>query len=282
MTSVRRQEERLKAWSSFRDVAHATRSLAAAQVIRWSGHLERASAHLARVAAVEAEVATWSELPGSRRPGPCALIALGTDLGLCGRLNQVVAEAALAVIREHEVATLIVVGARLDEVLPPELTRVVEPTPSSVAAAADLSERLERRLGGLGLFGRLCVVGSAGVGSGGNPEVVTAWEPALAAQVPLRRPRPARFTAPPLARARAEALLGHARLFQSLCAAAHTEASVRLVRMTRAHESAERRIGEQERELRKVRQESITQDMLEVLSGSGRGGLARSEGSAGA
>lgn len=268
MTGIRRLEQRLEAWSSFRDVAHATRSLAAAQALRWSGHLERASAHLASVQAVEGEVSSWSDRAGPRPPRACAVVALGTDLGLCGRLNQLVAEAVLTTTREQEVSTLIVVGSRLDDVLPQELARVVEPSPSSAVAAADLTERLETRLARAGLLGRLCVVGSAGVGRSGNPEVVSAWEPALAAEPRPRRRKPARFTATPLAREQAAALLAHARLFQALCAAAHAEASVRLARMTRAHESAERRIGEQERELRKVRQESITQEMLEVLSGS--------------
>jgi len=268
VTGVRRLEDRLAAWVSFRDVAHATRSLAAAQALRWSGQLSRASAHLATVAALEAEVATWGEAPRPRPGGACALLALGTDLGLCGRLNQLVAEATLAASREHEVSTLIVVGSRLDDLLPAELARVVEPTPSSAVAAADLSERLEARLAREGLLGRLLIVGSASVGSGGNPEVASAWEPPLAAEPRRARRRPARFTSPGLGRERAQALLAHARIFHALCAAAHTEASVRLARMTRAHESADRRIGEQERELRKVRQESITQEMLEVLSGS--------------
>ena len=44
MKAVRALEERLKAWRSFRDVAHATRSLAAARVLRWNaqvGHTRR-------------------------------------------------------------------------------------------------------------------------------------------------------------------------------------------------------------------------------------------------
>ncbi len=37
--------------------------------------------------------------------------------------------------------------------------------------------------------------------------------------------------------------------------------------MSRAVEQSERRIGEQEREVRKVHQEATTQEMLEVLGG---------------
>lgn len=34
--------------------------------------------------------------------------------------------------------------------------------------------------------------------------------------------------------------------------------------MSRAHDASDRKIGEQERGLRKLRQESITQEMLEI------------------
>ena len=84
-----------------------------------------------------------------------------------------------------------------------------------------------------------------------------------------------RLTPPEIANATASRLLIHARLVHGLCAAAAAEASARLQTMSRAFEASERRIGEQERHLRKLQQEATTQEMLEVLGGR-RSALASS------
>jgi len=62
-------------------------------------------------------------------------------------------------------------------------------------------------------------------------------------------------------------LVFHARLVHAACAALLGEARVRQETMSRAQDTAERRITDQERALRRARQERTTQEMLEVLGG---------------
>jgi F0F1-type ATP synthase gamma subunit len=61
-----------------------------------------------------------------------------------------------------------------------------------------------------------------------------------------------------------------ARVAHALCIAASTEASARLFTMSRAYEASDRSIHGQELDLRKLQQEAITQDMLEVRAGQRR------------
>jgi len=269
--AVRALEERLKAWRSFRDVAHATRSLAAAQVLRWNAQVAHTRRQLAWSQAFHERVQRWEDRHRRRPPATCAVLALGTDLGLCGRLNRLVADAALQVVEEQQVVLFAACGARLLDLLPDDVPRLEEPAPSSMAAAVELAERVEAEVGDAGLRTRLCIVSATGVSRGGSPQVETSWDvgsdlAGLAeARAALARPL-AQFAPADVAHTRARSLLAHARILHAACEGARAEASVRLARMTRAHESAERRIAEQERVLRKARQEGITQEMLEVLS----------------
>jgi F0F1-type ATP synthase gamma subunit len=83
----------------------------------------------------------------------------------------------------------------------------------------------------------------------------------------LLAPRP--LTPVDADRRRAASLVQHATLCFALTRGVLSEVEARWRTMSRAHDAADRRIQEQERELRKVRQESITQEMLEVRRARG-------------
>ena len=65
-------------------------------------------------------------------------------------------------------------------------------------------------------------------------------------------------------------MVTHARILHALCIASETEARVRHATMTRAFETSEKTLHE-------LRQELITQEMLEV-TGARRAGLAAPRG----
>lgn len=311
MTTLRRLEARLHAWKSFRGLAHAARSLAAAQSLRWSARATQAADHLARCQAL---VAGWSPPPTSRPT--LVILAIGTDLGLCGRLNRLVADALVAEVdAARPVEPLVIaVGQRLRIELGDRLADAPTlPSPSSIEAALALAGRLEGLLREVAdpraIDLRLVLAGATS--SNGAPQIVTwdAHAPTSGARdldegsdeavpSPPRTSSPAGDDAPPgeladkgaSARARrierpdrrallcppervhgpAAGLLLHARLVHAFAAAAASEADARLQTMSRAVDTSDRRIDEHERLLRKHRQESITQEMLEVLGGRRR------------
>jgi ATP synthase len=278
--SVRELERRLQAWRTFRDVAHATRSLAAAQLMRWTGYLTRATQHLVRAQAIHGALPDRPPAPARGETAPAGvLLALGTDLGLCGRLNVQVAEAVLASWEELRPELVVIVGSRLQDALPTSLPVLVEAAPTTPAAASELADRVEaeaRILGSGGWPPALCVVAAFDLSADNAPRVTTQHatpdhHPELTALRGQLADQPRVLLTPGHTTARESAwILFHARVTHAGVAAVRAEAGARLATMSRAHESAEARITEQQRELRKARQEHITQEMLEVLSGRAR------------
>ena len=142
MTSIRSLEAPLRAWRSFRDIARATRTLAAAQALHWSELARRADAHLAWCEAVADE---FRPLP-ALEPGPRVVLVLGSDLGLCGPLNQRLAELCHeARLAEAPTVSAVVVGARLAALEPlAHLAHTIElPSPSTLPAARLLAAQIE-------------------------------------------------------------------------------------------------------------------------------------------
>ncbi|MBK8263231.1 MAG: F0F1 ATP synthase subunit gamma [Nannocystis sp.] len=267
MSSIRALEARLGAWRSFRDVAHAARTLAAAQSIRWAAHAEHAARHLLWTAGFAHEL-----LRPPAAPVP-AIIAIGSELGLCGRLNRMVAEALAAAERARAPALRVAVGQRLISELHGQPGIIELAAPSSVAALQAISSRLVRLLTDLAdpTQLHLTVILAARTMSSGTPEI-EAWE--RAPTLPGAAAVPAHFVAPraeltphPQLRAPTAALHLHARVYHALCVAQASEAAARLQTMSRAVDQSDRRIAEQELLVRKLSQESTTQEMLEVRGG---------------
>lgn len=268
MTSLRQLEARLHAWRSFREIARAARTLAATQSLRWSTRVRLASEHLARCDALAGSLA-------SPTPGPRAaiLLGIGTDLGLCGRLNRLVAAAFTAARDAGRPALTLVVGQRLAAELRADGDVVVLPAPSAFAALQTLVGQLERLLRGVGAAPRLdLTIVLAGDTLASGAPVVEAWTGAPPSeardQLAALAARPRAWLTPrEQLVAPAAGLLLHARLVHALCVAQTSEATARLQAMSRAVEQSERRIAEQELRARKLHQEAITQEMLEVLGG---------------
>jgi hypothetical protein len=264
MTSVRRLEDRLRAWTSFRSVARASRNLAAAQSRRWMEHLRHAEAYLLRCSALARE---YGELVGAPRR---VVLAVGTDLGLCGALNTRVAALARASWAAADLR--LAVGRRLGDHLDPT-GAVSLPSPTSFEAAESLAAEIEALLAArIGPTAALEIVVTTGVASDGTPRIECS---SRAPGAPAEPAGPCVELVPAeVARPVAATLLRHARIMWALCVGASSEADARWRVMHRAHEAADRRIAVQQQELRKRRQELLTQEMLEARQG-GAGRLVR-------
>lgn len=256
MKSERVLTSRLRAWRSFRDIAHATSALAASLAVRWSAHQLHARLHLDRARALAQRFAPDEAL------GPTVLIGFGTDLGLCGRLNQNVAERMLSLVRVEAPAACFLVGRRLVDLWEGTVPYVEEETPSSIEAVLDLADRIQLELGNI--FDLRAIKLGFVRTEPLRTEPLVDW-----GAVAGRSEPPAPPLLPPAESAPAVAtdLLMHARIVHATCDALLGEARIRQATMRRAQDMAERRIAEHERELRRARQERITQEMLEVLAG---------------
>lgn len=266
MTSLRELEAPLRAWRTFRDVARATRTLAAAQALRWADQLERTEAHAQRCVAL---ARCYVAPPPA--DAPRMVVALGTDLGLCGPLNRFVAEATAPLVAEGSVSMLVVVGARLAAALEDTHPNVELSAPTSFGAIESLAGRLDGLLlrAGPAVSTRLVIVQAYAVDPDGTPETRVLDAPPVppldAGPRPVVELSPVNESAPVAA-----ALLRHARLTAALVRAAACECETRWRAMNRAFDAAERRIDEQERRIQSVRQELITQQMLEARQGRPR------------
>ncbi len=78
-------EHTLHAWETFRDIAKATRTLAASRAGRAREHVAHTQRYLGACNRL------LSCLDATPLSAP-VMVAIGTDLGLCGALNRVVAE----------------------------------------------------------------------------------------------------------------------------------------------------------------------------------------------
>jgi len=143
MTQLRELEQPLRAWRAFRDIAHATRSLSAAQSLHWSHIVRRAEHH----ASLCREMTDGPPTPKPALRGRI-VVAIGSDLGLCGSLNREVSKRA-AELHDDETKLAIVIGARL-AALDPLPGALVLATPSSFEAVELLGAKLEDLCAALG------------------------------------------------------------------------------------------------------------------------------------
>jgi F0F1-type ATP synthase gamma subunit len=258
VTNLRRLELRVHAWKSFRGIARASRTFAAAQAMHWGEHQRRVSGYAQWCRQLAASYGLTP--PASRRRG---LVAIGTDLGLCGPVNPRVALALDAAL-DSEDANVWLIGERLAVETSCAAVAVL-PAPTTFEAVEAVSAQLASMVDADAPLSFIVV---SEVEADGRP-VITTWdEPTLADVEPL--PPALELTDVAAGRAEGARLLRHARIVEALTRGALSEAEARWRAMSRAHDAADHRIADQERDLRRKRQESITQEMLEVRRGRSR------------
>ncbi|MEX1362033.1 MAG: F0F1 ATP synthase subunit gamma [Nannocystaceae bacterium] len=259
MTSLRQLEDRMHAWQSFRGIARATRTLAAAQSLQWNESAHRAEQHLRRC--LELRDAYPSAMPPP--DAPYVVLGLGSDLGLCGPFNRTIAERFTA--QRPHAARGLVVGARLGALVGRDQNTLTAPT--SFPRVQSLATELELLLDDLPpMHTRLVVVLAIAVDPDGRPRVEVLDEPGPRAPASSSA-RVAELSSVQDTGSIIATTTRHARIVAALTRSAASETEARWRTMNRAFDAADRRIGEQQRELRKQRQEQVTQEMLEARQG---------------
>ena len=218
-------------------------------------------------------------LPHDAGPaGAAIVIVFGSDHGLCGNYNEVVAVEAQRLAETGPAAQVICVGAQMEDALVGQ--GIMPVTTLLPPATADGLGRLAGRL--ITLLDGMRGAGSITVslvhmqrGDHGQQHPVAQpllpLDPALIAGL-AQRPWASRslpqFRMPPdrLLAALIRSYL-FARLFRSAAEAMVTENAARLARMQQAEQSIDDQLEALTSELRSVRQSEITTELLDVIIG---------------
>ncbi len=266
------------------DIVQAMRTLASAQrrqaQERFSG-LERYAA-ATRVALGQALALLG---PAEEAPGPTAaatprVVALFSEHGFVGALNDRVLDAALALSRARR-AQLVAVGRRGRRLCRERAVGAADggAMPTTVAAAPATAQRLIEDLFGAVAEGRVAethVVFARHRPPVGwephtlrllPPDVTTAEQPAAAVDVP-----PIHTLEPRLLAVRAIEEYAFALVSWAVAEAFASERAARFVAMDAAHHHIADTLSELQGLERQLRQDTITNEILEIASGAGSSG----------
>ncbi len=213
------------------------------------------------------------------------VVAFGSDHGLCGGYNQVLAakivEDISAVSRDHSGVHVLCVGARMNNALMDQgvqSDRVLLPPASADGIgrlATDLIAQLEETGTGDSLGRMAITLAFTRMGKHGRQE------PSVLSLMPLDKVLTPCSTRPvwesrslPTYTLASDALFAalirnhiFASLFRASAEAMVTENAARLKQMQRAEESVDDRLAEVKADMRSVRQTEITTELLDVIIG---------------
>lgn len=212
-------------------------------------------------------------------PAPTLAVVFGSDHGLCGRFNHEIAHAARAELRDAPGTRYLVAGARPAAILE-ALGETVEETFLLPGAVGGLGETTQRILGAIDarrakepairvrLFhNRRTTGGSASPTSLQLLPLDPEWLAGLVRRRWSGRSLPT-FT---MAAESLFAALVRQHLFIGLIRAAAesaaSEHATRLAAMQAAERNIEERLGEMNADYRRKRQDSITEELLDLVSG---------------
>ncbi|MBN1917851.1 MAG: F0F1 ATP synthase subunit gamma, partial [Verrucomicrobia bacterium] len=113
MEQLRQLEQQLATIDELRDIIHAMRSLAAIYLKQAESQLRGVRAYADAVTGAIADaLRALDEVPETPSQGPTCIVLIGSEQGLCGRFNEIVAEAGIEHARRFGDAAFIVVGRR--------------------------------------------------------------------------------------------------------------------------------------------------------------------------
>jgi len=286
MTSLEHLRHRIASTQDLKSIVRVMKSLSAAsishyeQAARRLGHYETAVDEALQVVLMSGAVPLDVPQPETRH---AALVVMGSDRGLCGRFNEIVADAATHLIDDlaasHESVSLLAVGARGAQ----RLEAAGHP-PDSVFAqpgsASGLARAIETMLLQLDAWqrqralDRVLVVYNAETGRKGESEVrhatllpmAPADLSALAARKWPSHTLPV-FDGEP---AQVFAALVRERLFIALMLAGASslaaEHATRLAAMQAADRNIDDKLEELEGDFRRRRQETITEELMDIVT----------------
>jgi len=286
MTSLEHLRHRIASTQDLKSIVRVMKSLSAASI----SHYEQAARRLGDYQTVVDEALQVVLMSGAvpldapqAATRHAALVVMGSDRGLCGRFNEIVADAAIVLIDElaasHESVSLLAVGARGAQRLetaghPPES---VFAQPGSVSGLAGTIETILLQLDAWQrqrALDRVLVVYNAETGRKGESEVrhetLLPMAPADLAAL-TRRAWPSRtlplFDGEPAA---IFAALVRERLFIALMLAGASslasEHATRLAAMQAADRNIDDKLEELEGDFRRQRQEAITEELMDIVT----------------
>jgi len=278
MSDLRKVERRMANLRLIREIVHSMRALSAVQY----RHASQGLVNLRTYADFFHRGLTYLDLPSLSRSSPqrLLLIVMGSDQGLCGPLTARVVERAMNRARElgNKLAGMVAIGRRTGDLLASQGSGLVDThsSPASVRGIDDLVGWVAHVIGKL-LDKQGCdgaeVVAMHLVNSGDSrPELlrVLPIDPAnLSATTEARLPRePQMYERSEVV---ASAILREWTYIEVYRCALETLASehdARLRTTDAAHHALERKLEDLRLEHNHLRQEAITEELLETVAGA--------------
>jgi len=279
MEQLRQLEQQIETINELRDIIHAMRSLAAIYLKQAEAQLRGVRAYREVVTGAIADaVCCLDELPRIERTGRACIVLLGSEQGLCGRFNEVVAEAGVGHARELGDAAFIVVGRRAvgnvertggEVVATVNSSSSPEAAPAVIRRVAAEAYRRYRR----GQFAHLYLLHAVHLSPGRIktqlvpilPLDYGQWapEPGTPAKAPPAMPLPPRE----LLAALVEEFYFVA-LYQAFVESLAAENGMRLQSMEAAKQNIDDTKEQLRARARQLRQDEITAELLDVISGA--------------
>jgi F-type H+-transporting ATPase subunit gamma len=278
MSSRQQIEKQIQTIEGLRDIIHSMRSLAATYLSRAEERLEGVRAYAETIGRAIEDCLFGREirLPESEAKGT-AILAFFSEQGLCGRFNEVMAEAAVKHAGTVDVPKFIAVGKRGPGLLKREKLTILAELPSTTSPDGvdgvihDIA-RVVLELHDRNAFAQLHLLYARYLSPG---RIQPMFERILPLELtPWREAEKARSSPPHLALPRVQLLweLVHEFAFISLYRA-FTESlagenGMRLQSMEAAKSNIDDTLSELQLHARIQRQNEITEELLDVVSGA--------------
>jgi len=276
--NLRGIEKQIQTIEGLQDIIHSMRSLAATYLGRAEERLDGVRAYADTVGRAIADCLYGREisLPQDEGSG-AAIVALFSEQGLCGRFNEVMAEAARKSAAGVESGRFIVVGRRGGELLRREGIEILDELPSTtspdgVDAVIHSIARAVLRLKESNAFAELYLLYARYLSPG---RIEPCFERVLPLDLSQWRDADASRTAPPrLALRRLQMLrelvneYAFVSLYRAMTESLASENGMRLQSMEAAKGNIDEALDDLQLQLRIQRQNDITEELLDVVAGA--------------
>lgn len=271
-------EKQIQTIQGLRDIIHSMRSLAATYLTRAEERLDGMRAYADTVGHAIEDCLFGREIRLPESEAECtAILAFFSEQGLCGRFNEVMAEAAKKHARSVDAPQFIIVGKRGPSLLRREKLQILADLPSTtspdgVDAVIHAIAKVVLELHGRDAFAQLYLLYARYLSPG-------RIEPVFERVLPLdlsqwREAEKARTAPPHLALSRLRLLrelvseYAFISLYRAMTESLASENGMRLQSMEAAKGNIDDTLEELQLRARIQRQNDITEELLDVVSGA--------------
>ena len=277
MASQRQIEKQIQTIEGLRDIIHSMRSLAATYLGRAEERLDGVRAYADTVGHAIGDCLYGREIFLPRDEGAgTAVLALFSEQGLCGRFNEVMAEAARRFSADVASPRFIVVGKRGNELLRREGLEVLNELPSTtspdgVDAIIHAIARAVLQLKESNAFAQLYLLYARYLSPG---RIEPCFERVLPLDLSSWRDEAPRSAPPRLALPRLHMLrelvneYTFVALYRAMTESLASENGMRLQSMEAAKSNIDEALNDLQLQARIQRQNDITEELLDVVTGA--------------